>query len=250
MKSVFIHQVPFSEIIPLRHLYLQENNFQIRYNARHERGWTDSYMITLQDHPIGYGSIAGTHDLKDRDTLFEFYILPPFRHLTTTVFRELLTITPATYIESQTNDVFFTNLLFQFGKNIVADALLFKEGFTSSLQVDGAVVRKRLTEDRIFEHYAEPQGDYVVVLHQQVVGTGGFLLHYNFPFADLYMEVKEEFRRQGLGSFLIQELKKECYLAGRVPAARTGINNFASKATLMKAGLEIAGAVILGEVAR
>jgi hypothetical protein len=49
---------------------------------------------------------------------------------------------------------------------------------------------------------------------------------------------------------LIQELKKQCYLTGRVPAARTGIENVPSKATLIKAGLKIAGFMLLGQVKR
>ncbi len=62
------------------------------------------------------------------------------------------------------------------------------------------------------------------------------MLHYNPPFADLYMEVREDCRRRGIGSFLIQEVKRECYLAGRVPAARTSIRNLASRACLSRAG--------------
>ncbi|MBX2966728.1 MAG: hypothetical protein KF845_11310 [Cyclobacteriaceae bacterium] len=62
------------------------------------------------------------------------------------------------------------------------------------------------------------------------------------------MEVKEDCRQKGFGSFLIQELKKQCYLAGRVPAARTGIDNVASRVTLIKASLKIAGFMLLGKV--
>jgi GNAT superfamily N-acetyltransferase len=69
------------------------------------------------------------------------------------------------------------------------------------------------------------------------------------PFADLYIEVNEVYQRKGLGSFFIQELKKECYRNGRVPAARCSIDNAASKATLLKAGLKIAGYMLLGIVA-
>ena len=48
-------------------------------------------------------------------------------------------------------------------------------------------------------------------LNKEVVATGGFPLHYNIPFADLYMEVRKNCRKKGFGSFLIQELKKQCY---------------------------------------
>jgi hypothetical protein len=68
------------------------------------------------------------------------------------------------------------------------------------------------------------------------------------PFADLYMEVTEGFKRRGLGSYIVQQVKRECYLAGRVPAARCNMENVASKATLLKAGLTIAGYMLMGEV--
>jgi GNAT superfamily N-acetyltransferase len=82
----------------------------------------------------------------------------------------------------------------------------------------------------------------------EVVATGGFLLHYNKPLADLYMEVREDCRRRGLGSFLLQELKNECYIAGRVPAARCDIRNTASRATLINAGLRTCGFMSTGKI--
>jgi len=51
----------------------------------------------------------------------------------------------------------------------------------------------------------------------------------------------------GLGSFLVQELKRECYLAGRVPAARTDLRNTASRRTPCKAGLRACGFMMTGK---
>jgi hypothetical protein len=48
--------------------------------------------------------------------------------------------------------------------------------------------------------------------------------------------------------FILQEVKKACYLAGRVPAARTGLDNVASGATLQKAGLRVSGFMLFGFV--
>ena len=76
-------------IQPLRALFLQETNFQIRYNACHERGWTDSYLLKIDDATVGYGSIKG-REIADRDTAFEFYVVPPFRKLSSLLFRELI----------------------------------------------------------------------------------------------------------------------------------------------------------------
>ncbi len=55
------------------------------------------------------------------------------------------------------------------------------------------------------------------------------------------MEVKEDSRRKGYGAYILQELKKESYKSGRIPAARCNIINKVSKATLLKAGLRVCG---------
>jgi len=236
------------EILPLRNLFLQETNFQIRYNAQHERGWSDSYLITHNEEKIGYGSIAGKENISDRDAVFEFYIIPSFRNLAPLAFFELVRASTVSFIICQSNDLLLMWLLFQFGQNINADTVLLEEDFTSSLCIDNVIFRKRSDKDIIFEHKAEPIGNYVLETNNEVVATGGFFLHYNMPFADLYMEVREDCRRKGFGSFLIQEIKKQCYLAGRVPAARTGLDNIASRATLIKAGFKVAGFMLSGTI--
>lgn len=235
-------------IQPLRALYLQETNFQIRYNACHERDWTDSYLLTIDDLTVGYGSIKG-QERDDRDTVFEFFVVPPFRRRASELFRQLLLASSAGLIECQSNDLLLSSMLYEFSSSVRADVVLFEDHSVTKLSVPGAIVRRSRPGDQIFGHTSEPVGDYVVELKGEVVASGGFLLHYNPPFADLYMEVREDRRRRGIGGFLLQEVKRECYLAGRVPAARCGIRNVASRATLTKAGLRVCGFMLLGEVA-
>ncbi len=115
------------DILPLRILFLQENNFQIRYNACHERGWTDSYIILIDGQKIGYGSVKGNENLSDRDTVFEFYIIPSFRKQSSNAFLKLLIISRVKFIECQTNDRLLTHLLYQYGHNISSDTILFEE---------------------------------------------------------------------------------------------------------------------------
>jgi RimJ/RimL family protein N-acetyltransferase len=62
------------------------------------------------------------------------------------------------------------------------------------------------------------------------------------------MEVGEPFRQRGLGSFLVQELKRVCYEGGHVPAARCNTGNVASRRTLQKAGLVPCGHILTGAV--
>ena len=77
MDSIEVIKVPLAEIGSLRALFLQEANFQVRYNACHERGWTDSYLLTVDTVSVGYGAIKG-QEIVDRDTVFEFYLIPAF----------------------------------------------------------------------------------------------------------------------------------------------------------------------------
>jgi GNAT superfamily N-acetyltransferase len=241
-------KVKLQDIQSLRALFLQEANFQIRYDARHTRGWADEYLLSTENLAVGYGSIKG-QELESRDTVFEFFVLPPFRKNADGLFRELLAASGAKYIESQSNDLLLPSMLFQFSISVKADVVLFEDHAVTEHVVQGAVFRPRHSADQVFEHRTEPVGDHVIEVNGEVVATGGFLLHYNPPFADLYMEVREDWRCHGIGTLLLQELKKQCYLAGRVPAARCSIRNIASRATLSKAGLRVCGFMLTGTVA-
>ncbi len=245
--TIVVQKTELASILPLRALFLQESNFQVRYNACHERGWSDSYLLKLDDRGVGYGSIKG-REIPDRDTLFEFFVIPPFRKHASDLFREFLNAARPQFIECQSNDRLLTAILFEFAHNISADTVLFEDHCVTNLAIPGAIVRRKRDADAIFPHGVEPVGEYVVELNSEIVATGGFMLHYNHPFADLYMEVREDHRRRGIASFLLQEVKRECYLAGRVPAARTGINNLGSRGALTKAGLRVAGFMLTGEV--
>lgn len=239
----------FRDIQALREVFLQENNFQIRYDAYHARGWTDSYLLRIEDSVVGYGAIKG-QERNDRDTIFEYFVLRPFRKHATAIFRQLLATSGAEYIECQSNDLLLSSMLFEFAASVKSEVVLFKDHAVTGHIVPGATFRARSKNDQIFEHGTEPVGDYVIEINGEVVATGGFLCHYNPPFADLYMEVREDCRCRGMGSFLLQEVKKQCYLSGRVPAARCGIQNLASRATLIKAGLRVCGFMLLGQIAK
>ncbi|HLO79425.1 MAG TPA: GNAT family N-acetyltransferase [Chitinophagaceae bacterium] len=241
-------RVPLDSILFLRALFLNEINAQVRYNACHERGWSDSYIIKDQDQIIGYGSVKGNENREARDTVFEFYIIPTFRHLSNRAFAALLNSSRALFIECQSNDSLLSSMLYQFAENINAPVVLFEDNIATQLAPAEVSFRAREQEDIIFEHQFEPVGNCVLEKNKEVVATGGFFLHYNFPYADLFMEVKENYRKMGLGSFLVQELKKQCYLSGRVPAARCNAENSASRACLEKAGFRIAGHLLLGTV--
>ena len=236
------------DILPLRESFLKENNFQIRYDSCHARGWSDSYLINIDGANVGYGSVKGKEDLSQRDAIFEFYLTPKTRKNANAAFEKLVAASGVKFIECQTNDHLLSSMMFEFSSHISSDVILFEDDQFAFLNIPGATFRKKIAGDISFDHKSEPDGDYVIEVNGEIVATGGFLLHYNIPFADLYMEVREDLRQKGYGSLMIQELRKACFDAGRVPAARCNISNKASKATLMKGGLRIAGYMLTGEI--
>jgi hypothetical protein len=128
--------------LPLRALFLQEVNCQIRYNACHERGWTDSYLLTIDEATVGYGSIKG-REIADRDTVFEFFVVPPFRKHSIVLFQQLLAAAQPQWIECQSNDPLLPSMLFEFAHGISADTVLFADHCVTRLSAPGVVVRCR-----------------------------------------------------------------------------------------------------------
>jgi len=230
-----------NEILPLRALFLQEFNRQFINHAFHERGWAGSYLLAIDGVAVGYGSVQGHgpnwREIKDWDTIFEFYVIPPFRKYSSELLRELIAASGAKYIECQSNDLPLSAMLYEFCASVNSDTVLFKDHVVTNHVIPGAAVR-----------HGEKAGEYVLELGGEVVASAGFLLHYNKPFADLWMEVREDQRGRGLGSFALQEVKKECYLAGRVPAARCNMKNPASRACLIRAGMRVCGFLLIGQL--
>lgn len=237
-------RVEHAEILGLRGLYLQEMNAQVRYDACHVRGWADTYRLELGDRTVGYGAVKGLDDLGDRDAIFEWYVVPAFRNRLDDLFVALLEASGASYIECQTNDALLSGMMYVHAENVRAHVVLFADHEVTRLPSGDVSFRRRRDGDAV----TADEGEWLLERDGEVLATGGFLLHYNPPFADLYMAVPEPHRRQGFGSLILQELKRECYLAGRVPAARCNLSNRASRATLLRAGMRVSGFMLAGDV--
>lgn len=242
--EIKVSKCSLETIQPLRALFLHESNFQFVCNKCHDFGWADTYLFTAEGIEIGYGSVWGTDRREDRDTIFEFYLLPPYRGSAHLAFPLFHAASGATLIECQTNDPLLTSLLYGFSSNIQAEAILFEEDYTSTLTLPGVTFRKREETDVM----GDDDSTYILERNGVIVASGGFVWSYNMPYIDIYMQVKEPFRQQGLGSLLVQELKKEAYLLKRVPAARCNISNHRSKATLLKAGFKVCGYRVKGTI--
>ena len=241
-----VSPVATEEILGLRELYRREMNCQIILDSWHARGWTDSYLLRLEGRVVGYGSVGG----ERRDTITEFYLLPVHRAAALPLFRRLAALSHARRIETQTNDLLLSLMLFDCATDIERNEVLFHDAVPTTLPGPGATFRRAAEADRArgFPTDLDSDAGWLLEAGGEIVAAGEVLFHYNPPFGDIYMAVSAPFRRRGLGSYLVQELKRVCYERGKVPAARCSPSNTASRATLQKAGLFPCARMLVGTI--
>ncbi len=186
--------------------------------------------------------------LRERDSLFEFFVLPEYQQKATVIFQQVLDFTKVKYLESQTNVPLMTQMVYEFGKYIYSDVILFEDECETKLQRPELVFRLRQPGEMVFGKPEKETGKYVLLYQNEIVADGGFQTYYNPPFADIYMEVAPAHFRKGYGTYILQEIKKVCYATGKIPAARCDLDNLASRATLHKAGLRPCGYMLTASV--
>jgi GNAT superfamily N-acetyltransferase len=239
----------FEHVRRWRDMHRLEMSCQITKDSIHERpGWSQEYLLSIDGKPVGYGSVAVAGPWQGQPTVYEFFVAPGHRLRVFELFGELLKASGAVSIEVQSNDTLATVMLHAFAVQVKSEAILFHDKVVTSLTVPGARFREPTASEvpDVPEQHRKWCG--VVEMEGKVAGSGGILFHYNRPFGDIYMGVEEPFRRRGVGSFLVQELKRVCYEGGHVPAARCNPDNIASQRTLQKAGFVPCGHILTGSV--
>lgn len=240
------------DVFPLRTRYREEMNCQIVHDSIHKReGWSVSYLLAFDGITAGFGSIAISGPWTNRPTVFEFYVLPEHRSRAFVLFEAFLAASEASFLEVQTNDVLPTIMALTYGRDIGTEKIVFHDKVTTVHPPNGAILRRITSEEEIRKCIERRQGggEWFLEIEGIVAATGGILFHYNRPYGDLYMEVNEAFQRRGLGSYLVQELKRVCYELGAVPCARCNTTNIASRRTLQRAGFVPFAQLLVGSIA-
>jgi RimJ/RimL family protein N-acetyltransferase len=141
-------------------------------------------------------------------------------------------------------------MLHTYGSDLASEKIVFRDELTTSLPAQGAALKRVTSEKESVCCFQERAGksEWTLELNAKVVGSGALLFHYNHPYCDIAMEIIEEYRRHGLGAYLVQELKRIAYEMGGIPAARCDPNNLASRKTLQKAGLVPFAHILVGKI--
>jgi GNAT superfamily N-acetyltransferase len=237
------------DVLRWRDMYRLEMGCQIIHDSIHDRpGWAREYLLFVGGATAGYGSIAVAGPWKGKPTVYEFYVLPHHRLHVFELFRTLLTVSGAVSINVQSNDSLITVMLHTFARDVATEAILFHDKLITALSPAGAIFRGATAAEVPDVPTDQLKWYGVAEVEGKVAATGGILFHYNRPYGDIYMDVAEPFRKRGLGSFLVQELKRVCYEGGNVPAARCNPQNIASRLTLQKAGFVPCGNILNGSI--
>jgi len=247
--AIDVEPVSLDAILGLREEYRREMNCQIVHDSWHSRGFTRSYLLRVRGEVVGHGSVGGA-PREARDILKEFFVRPPHRGDALPLFRRLVAVSGARSVEAQTNDALLLLMLHDCAIATSSETMLFADGTTTTLgpPAPGVVVRRVGEGDRprLFVHAVEPAGEWAVEADGEIVATGGLMFHYNPPYGDIYMHVDERVRRRGVGTFIVQELKRLCYEGGHIPAARCNPGNTGSRQTLQRAGFVPCGYMLSG----
>lgn len=236
-------------ILALRDMYRLEMSCQIIHDSIHSRaGWTQEYSLRMDGALVGYGSVAIAGPWTQTPALYEFFVAAPYRLKLFELFRALRMACGATRMEIQSNDVLTTTMFHTYAMNVEAESVLFRDEVTTNFVADHAAFRTATEADGLDISSGQLAWHGVVELEGSIAATGGILFHYNRPYGDIYMDVREEFRRRGLGAFIVQELKRVCYEGGFIPGARCRPTNVASQRTLQRAGFVPCAHILVGDL--
>jgi GNAT superfamily N-acetyltransferase len=244
-----VHRAELREIERMRDIYRHEMNCQVIHDSIHGRpGWTHEYLISEGGAKAGYGSVAVAGPWQGKPTVYEYFLLPRHRLRLFDAFVALLTASGATAIETQSNGVLLPAMLYAFAPAVASESVLFHDKVTTAHSLPDAVFRRATPEDAgpMAAQQLDPEARWLVTVGGVMAGAGDILYHYNRPYGDIYMAVGEPFRRRGVGTYLVQELKRVCYEGGSVPAARCNPKNTASRQTLQRAGFVPCGHILTG----
>jgi GNAT superfamily N-acetyltransferase len=239
-----------SDALPdLRIRYRQAMATQIVHDLIHTRsGWTKNVLITIEGQRAGFATIAQGGPWRTANALLEFWLTPEFTSQTLRVFQDLRAFDPFPAYEFQTIQTLSISLVWTYAETITCEKIVLRDRQTTAHRQPELRLQARTSPDSI-RHAIEVRsggGEWDLMYGDEVVGKGGVLFHYNPPFGDVYMEIGESHRNRGWGRFLIQELKRECYAFGQIPAARTSPENHASFVSLCHAGFEPSSQILVG----
>jgi GNAT superfamily N-acetyltransferase len=162
-------------------------------------------------------------------------------------------------------------MLYDFCEQVSAADVFFRDQFRTHLRFPGRMLRPAAEADcaALYPILRGPDGapfemdseeelrgwirrgiGWLLMDGETIAGVGAIFEDFNKPFVELGMLVPERFRKRGYGTYILQELKAECYRRGLIPTSRCDAGNLASRRTHLRAGFLPSGRLLDGLVTR
>src|SRR4029077_13571839 len=140
-------------------------------------GWTHEYLFQGGGANVGYGSVAVSGPWQGKPTVYEYFVLPPYRSRMFDWFIRLLTASGSTMIETQSNDPLLTVMLHTFAQNVTSESILFHDKLTTTHRPAGAVFRRASPDDaaQIAQQELDSQAKWVVAAGGIIAAAGDIL---------------------------------------------------------------------------
>src|SRR5262245_51097574 len=107
----------------LRDVYRAEMASQVTKDSIHTRpGWSNTDALGIGDAMVGVASIAIAGPWKDQPTIFEFFVMPDFRHRAFDFFEALLATSGARHMEVQSSDLLLAAMLHTYASDVRSES--------------------------------------------------------------------------------------------------------------------------------
>lgn len=210
-------------------------------------GNSQCYIINYNGQKVGHCFI------DSKKTLVQFHVIKEHYLNATEIFEYLLSNELVKNASVSTKETEFLSLCLDYQKSISIDSYLFTdiknieshltnfENISFRLATNDDIEIIKIKCDAAFEGYYEDliENDQLFVLYSNdiLLGIGEFrIFKSDHRYGDIGMVVAEDYRKKGIGTYIITQLKEHCYKNNLKPMACCNPKNIASRKTLEKSG--------------
>ena len=257
-----------NDILPIREHYLHElQDFAVYEDIFFDKT-CEFYQVKVEDYPVGYGVLL--REGSGFGTVREFYLLPSHRLITNDVFRAFIELFKAKHLSVRTNDRYLLSIFYEFCSNPSVFSAQFQHIIPTHFSFPNLTFRPATIDDKdslhaLFtkpesdpfhwtdenttEHYIKDESFWILEDGSHLLGVGVmYRTEYQPQYMDIGMVVPSEHRRNGYGTYLVQEITKICKTRNLVPSAGCIADNLPSRKTLEKAGYYAYDRYLLGDL--
>ena len=212
----------------------------------------NSYLI-MEDEHVGYLIV------DEKNTLLQFYILEGFAHRSDEFFSFALNKLGVDKAIAGTYEPMYFSLCMDRAKSTQINSYVFRQGIEIRLDspldnLDMSIAEENELEEII--NYHEDKADihgefmrgylinligfkglYIFRKDGEIIGTGEFRPDRNHAdYSHIGMTVSTEYRNIGLGSYILNQMRKAANERGFISGCSTDLENTASKKAIKKCG--------------